>query len=158
MRFCLTTLFHAMFLFSAEQSGSVAKRRAQSHEEVLGGRLAATTSFTVNRSGKQLEEKLIGEKRLNVMRIMFIFPSFSFVFFICHLITFLAAEKRRSCLLIKIKNTGEGKINKESIIVSSGDLRAVVCIEALLQSWWSCSNIHVTTSGSCLPPITCPMT
>uniref|UniRef100_A0A1A7YNE0 REX1, RNA exonuclease 1 homolog n=1 Tax=Iconisemion striatum TaxID=60296 RepID=A0A1A7YNE0_9TELE len=41
-------------------SGSAAKRRAQSHEEVLGGRLAATTSFTVNRSGKQLEEKLTG--------------------------------------------------------------------------------------------------
>ncbi|XP_047231372.1 RNA exonuclease 1 homolog isoform X2 [Girardinichthys multiradiatus] len=41
-------------------SGFGAKRRAQSHEEVLGGRLAATTSFTVNRSGKQLEEKLSG--------------------------------------------------------------------------------------------------
>ncbi|XP_073333041.1 RNA exonuclease 1 homolog [Pagrus major] len=40
--------------------GSVAKRKAQSHEEVLGGRLAATTSFTVNRMGKQQEEKLIG--------------------------------------------------------------------------------------------------
>ncbi|XP_044056324.1 RNA exonuclease 1 homolog [Siniperca chuatsi] len=40
--------------------GSVANRRAQSHEEVLGGRLAATTSFTVNRMGKQQEEKLIG--------------------------------------------------------------------------------------------------
>ncbi|XP_028260170.1 RNA exonuclease 1 homolog [Parambassis ranga] len=36
------------------------KRRPQSHEEVLGGRLAATTSFTVNRMGKQHEEKLSG--------------------------------------------------------------------------------------------------
>ncbi|XP_072294468.1 RNA exonuclease 1 homolog [Eucyclogobius newberryi] len=35
-------------------------RRAQSHEEVLGGRLAATTSFTLNRKGKQSEEKLCG--------------------------------------------------------------------------------------------------
>ncbi|XP_072245276.1 RNA exonuclease 1 homolog [Leuresthes tenuis] len=43
-----------------KDSGLPAKRRAQSHEEVLGGRLAATTSFTVNRSGKQQEEKLIG--------------------------------------------------------------------------------------------------
>uniref|UniRef100_A0A8C4FG76 REX1, RNA exonuclease 1 homolog n=1 Tax=Dicentrarchus labrax TaxID=13489 RepID=A0A8C4FG76_DICLA len=40
--------------------GSVPNRRAQSHEEVLGGRLAATTSFTVNRMGKQQEEKLSG--------------------------------------------------------------------------------------------------
>ncbi|KAM7388076.1 hypothetical protein PAMP_024277 [Pampus punctatissimus] len=40
--------------------GLVANRKAQSHEEVLGGRLAATTSFTVNRMGKQQEEKLIG--------------------------------------------------------------------------------------------------
>ncbi|XP_047443879.1 RNA exonuclease 1 homolog [Mugil cephalus] len=39
---------------------SVSKRRAQSHEDVLGGRLAATTSFTVNRMGKQQEEKLSG--------------------------------------------------------------------------------------------------
>uniref|UniRef100_A0A8C1TUV9 RNA exonuclease 1 homolog n=2 Tax=Cyprinus carpio TaxID=7962 RepID=A0A8C1TUV9_CYPCA len=30
-------------------------RKSQSHEEVLGGRLAATTSFTINRSGKQLD-------------------------------------------------------------------------------------------------------
>ncbi|XP_038571339.1 RNA exonuclease 1 homolog [Micropterus salmoides] len=42
--------------------GLVANRRAQSHEEVLGGRLAATTSFTVNRMGKQQEEKLTGAK------------------------------------------------------------------------------------------------
>ncbi|KAM8873923.1 RNA exonuclease 1 homolog [Spinachia spinachia] len=40
--------------------GLVANKRAQSHEEVLGGRHAATTSFTVNRMGKQLEEKLTG--------------------------------------------------------------------------------------------------
>ncbi|XP_031715562.1 RNA exonuclease 1 homolog [Anarrhichthys ocellatus] len=38
----------------------VSNKRAQSHEEVLGGRHAATTSFTVNRMGKQLEEKLTG--------------------------------------------------------------------------------------------------
>ncbi|XP_008295518.1 RNA exonuclease 1 homolog [Stegastes partitus] len=44
----------------AKHPGLVAKRRAQSHEEVLGGRLAATTSFTVNRMGKQQEEKLTG--------------------------------------------------------------------------------------------------
>lgn len=43
-----------------EEPGLVAYRRPQSHEEVLGGRLAATTSFTVNRMGKQQEEKLIG--------------------------------------------------------------------------------------------------
>ena len=46
---------------STENPGSSAKRKAQSHEEVLGGRLAATTSFTVNRMGKQQEEKLIGK-------------------------------------------------------------------------------------------------
>ncbi|KAG7230582.1 hypothetical protein INR49_025299 [Caranx melampygus] len=40
--------------------GAAANKRAQSHEEVLGGRLAATTSFTINRMGKQQEEKLIG--------------------------------------------------------------------------------------------------
>lgn len=43
-----------------EEPGLVANRRPQSHEEVLGGRLAATTSFTINRMGKQQEEKLIG--------------------------------------------------------------------------------------------------
>lgn len=42
------------------EPGSVANRKAQSHEEVLGGRLAATTSFTINRTGKQQEEKLTG--------------------------------------------------------------------------------------------------
>ncbi|XP_029904918.1 RNA exonuclease 1 homolog [Myripristis murdjan] len=35
-------------------------KRVLSHEEVLGGRLAATTSFTVNRMGKPQEEKLTG--------------------------------------------------------------------------------------------------
>ncbi|KAM4628628.1 RNA exonuclease 1 homolog [Polymixia lowei] len=40
--------------------GSVSNRRSQSHEDVLGGRLAATTSFTINRMGKQHEEKLTG--------------------------------------------------------------------------------------------------
>ncbi|KAM9762278.1 RNA exonuclease 1 homolog [Menidia menidia] len=45
---------------ASKVSGSAVKRRAQSHEEVLGGRLAATTSFTVNRSGKHQEEKLAG--------------------------------------------------------------------------------------------------
>nr|XP_046248128.1 RNA exonuclease 1 homolog isoform X2 [Scatophagus argus] len=43
-----------------KDSSLVARRRTQSHEEVLGGRLAATTSFTVNRMGKQQEEKLTG--------------------------------------------------------------------------------------------------
>ncbi|XP_018551300.1 RNA exonuclease 1 homolog isoform X2 [Lates calcarifer] len=43
-----------------KEPGSAGNRRAQSHEEVLGGRLAATTSFTVNRMGKQQEEKLTG--------------------------------------------------------------------------------------------------
>ncbi|KAK9970786.1 hypothetical protein ABG768_026700 [Culter alburnus] len=35
-------------------------RKAQSHEEVLGGRLAATTSYTINRSGKQQDVDLKG--------------------------------------------------------------------------------------------------
>ncbi|XP_077573654.1 RNA exonuclease 1 homolog isoform X2 [Stigmatopora nigra] len=35
-------------------------RKPQSHQDVLGGRLAATTSFTVNRMGKQQEEDLKG--------------------------------------------------------------------------------------------------
>ncbi|XP_019127923.2 RNA exonuclease 1 homolog [Larimichthys crocea] len=43
-----------------KDSGTGGYRKAQSHEEVLGGRLAATTSFTVNRMGKQQEEKLTG--------------------------------------------------------------------------------------------------
>ncbi|XP_062280609.1 RNA exonuclease 1 homolog isoform X1 [Scomber scombrus] len=44
----------------SKEPGSAANRRIQSHEDVLGGRLAATTSFTINRMGKQQEEKLIG--------------------------------------------------------------------------------------------------
>ncbi|XP_019730997.1 RNA exonuclease 1 homolog [Hippocampus comes] len=43
-----------------KEAGLPAYRKAQSHQEVLGGRLAATTSFTVNRMGKQQEEKLNG--------------------------------------------------------------------------------------------------
>nr|XP_020458364.1 RNA exonuclease 1 homolog [Monopterus albus] len=43
-----------------KEPGPVANRKAQSHEDVLGGRLAATTSFTINRMGKQQEEKLSG--------------------------------------------------------------------------------------------------
>ncbi|XP_034036035.1 RNA exonuclease 1 homolog [Thalassophryne amazonica] len=39
---------------------SVGYRRAQSHEGVLGGRLAATTSFTVKRMGKPQEESFTG--------------------------------------------------------------------------------------------------
>ncbi|XP_073675165.1 RNA exonuclease 1 homolog [Garra rufa] len=35
-------------------------RKSQSHEEVLGGRLAATTSYTINRSGKQQDVDLKG--------------------------------------------------------------------------------------------------
>ncbi|XP_056319736.1 RNA exonuclease 1 homolog [Danio aesculapii] len=35
-------------------------KKAQSHEDVLGGRLAATTSFTINRSGKQHDVNLKG--------------------------------------------------------------------------------------------------
>ncbi|KAG7514592.1 RNA exonuclease 1-like [Solea senegalensis] len=45
---------------ATKEPGLLANRKAQSHEEVLGGRLAATTSFTVNRMGKQQEEKLSG--------------------------------------------------------------------------------------------------
>ncbi|CAL9696447.1 unnamed protein product [Knipowitschia caucasica] len=45
---------------ASKPAAAVSNRRAQSHEEVLGGRLAATTSFTVNRTGKQSQEKLSG--------------------------------------------------------------------------------------------------
>ncbi|XP_036378227.1 RNA exonuclease 1 homolog [Megalops cyprinoides] len=44
---------------SKSPAGS-ANRKSQSHEEVLGGRLAAKTSFTINRTGKQPEDKLTG--------------------------------------------------------------------------------------------------
>ena len=46
---------------SSEAVGSAPHRRTMSHEEVLGGRLAATTSFTLNRTGRQNEEKPSGE-------------------------------------------------------------------------------------------------
>lgn len=52
-------------LLRAEDPGAAANKRAQSHEEVLGGRLAATTSFTINRMGKQQEEKLTGEEQIS---------------------------------------------------------------------------------------------
>ncbi|XP_051526068.1 RNA exonuclease 1 homolog isoform X2 [Myxocyprinus asiaticus] len=46
---------------SALKSPAVSvNRKAQSHEGVLGGRLAATTSFTINRSGKQQDMDLKG--------------------------------------------------------------------------------------------------
>ncbi len=38
--------------FSESPAVSV-NRKSQSHEGVLGGRLAAKTSYTINRSGKQ---------------------------------------------------------------------------------------------------------
>ncbi|XP_056459408.1 RNA exonuclease 1 homolog [Gadus chalcogrammus] len=40
--------------------GSAAHRRTMTHEEVLGGRMAATTSFTLNRTGRQSEEQPCG--------------------------------------------------------------------------------------------------
>ncbi|XP_029939486.1 RNA exonuclease 1 homolog [Salarias fasciatus] len=40
--------------------GYYSKKKPQSHQDVLGGRLAATTSFTLNRRGKQQEERLEG--------------------------------------------------------------------------------------------------
>lgn len=42
----------------SKPQGSITNKKAQSHQDVLGGRLAATTSFTVNRMGKQGEQKL----------------------------------------------------------------------------------------------------
>ncbi|KAM9832218.1 RNA exonuclease 1 homolog [Neosynchiropus ocellatus] len=45
-----------------------AGKRVQSHEGVLGGRLAATTSFTVNRMGKKQEEKLTGASVYSKMK------------------------------------------------------------------------------------------
>lgn len=59
------------YLLSTENPGSAAKRKAQSHEEVLGGRLAATTSFTVNRMGKQQEEKLTGKGQTRFSFILY---------------------------------------------------------------------------------------
>lgn len=45
---------------ASKPQGLVSKKKPQSHQDVLGGRLAATTSFTLNRRGKQQEEKLVG--------------------------------------------------------------------------------------------------
>lgn len=56
--------FMSSACLSEEVPGSVNSRRVLSHEELLGGRLAAKTSFTINRMGKQQEEKLIGESDL----------------------------------------------------------------------------------------------
>lgn len=74
-------------VFPAEEPGSVAKRKPQSHEEVLGGRLAATTSFTVNRTGKQQEEKLIGERTSPISRRSFsgLVRNVSFLLLVCRL-------------------------------------------------------------------------
>ncbi|XP_056893639.1 RNA exonuclease 1 homolog [Takifugu flavidus] len=52
-----------------KEPSSVANRRAQSHEQVLGGRLAATTSFTVNRMGKQQEEKITGARLYRKLKV-----------------------------------------------------------------------------------------
>ncbi|KAJ8278556.1 hypothetical protein GJAV_G00088870 [Gymnothorax javanicus] len=43
-------------------------RKAQSHEEVLGGRLAAKTSFSINRASKPLEGKLTGASLYRKLR------------------------------------------------------------------------------------------
>lgn len=52
-------------LRTTEGSTSAANMKSQSHQDVLGGRLAAKTSFTVNRMGKQQEEKLTGMRQLD---------------------------------------------------------------------------------------------
>uniref|UniRef100_A0A4W5REH1 REX1, RNA exonuclease 1 homolog n=1 Tax=Hucho hucho TaxID=62062 RepID=A0A4W5REH1_9TELE len=52
----------------ARSPAVVGNRKAQSHEEVLGGRLAAKTSFTINRTGKQQEEKLSGVRLYRKLR------------------------------------------------------------------------------------------
>uniref|UniRef100_H3BY62 REX1, RNA exonuclease 1 homolog n=1 Tax=Tetraodon nigroviridis TaxID=99883 RepID=H3BY62_TETNG len=52
-----------------KEAGSLASRRAQSHQQVLGGRLAATTSFTVNRMGRQQEEKLTGARLYRKLKV-----------------------------------------------------------------------------------------
>ncbi|MFT7808751.1 RNA exonuclease 1 homolog isoform X2 [Arapaima gigas] len=44
----------------SEKPAVKTNRKSLSHEEVLGGRLAAKTSFTINRMGKQQEEELTG--------------------------------------------------------------------------------------------------
>lgn len=48
---------------STETPAISVNRKAQSHEGVLGGRLAATTSYTINRSGKQQDVDLKGTSR-----------------------------------------------------------------------------------------------
>lgn len=58
-----------VYILSTGDSSSLANRKAQSHQEVLGGRLAATTSFTVNRMGKQQEEKLTGMTQVNSLML-----------------------------------------------------------------------------------------
>ncbi|KAG7332731.1 hypothetical protein KOW79_004565 [Hemibagrus wyckioides] len=45
---------------STKKSPVSVNRKSQSHEGVLGGRLAATTSYTVNRTGKQQDVQLKG--------------------------------------------------------------------------------------------------
>ncbi|XP_060737005.1 RNA exonuclease 1 homolog [Tachysurus vachellii] len=45
---------------STKKSPVSVHRRSQSHEGVLGGRLAATTSYTINRAGKQQDVQLKG--------------------------------------------------------------------------------------------------
>ncbi|XP_041695345.2 RNA exonuclease 1 homolog [Coregonus clupeaformis] len=52
----------------ARSPAALGNRKAQSHEEVLGGRLAAKTSFTINRTGKQQEEKLSGVRLYRKLR------------------------------------------------------------------------------------------
>ena len=53
-------------------------RKALSHEELLGGRLAAKTSYTLNRTGRQQEEKLMGKclspQRPLVMWLLLLHP------------------------------------------------------------------------------------
>ncbi|XP_053360132.1 RNA exonuclease 1 homolog [Clarias gariepinus] len=45
---------------SFKKSTTSASRKSQSHEGVLGGRLAATTSYTINRMGRQQDMQLRG--------------------------------------------------------------------------------------------------
>ncbi|KAJ7992949.1 hypothetical protein DPEC_G00267380 [Dallia pectoralis] len=52
----------------ARSHAAVGNRKSQSHEEVLGGRLAAKTSFTINRTGKQQEEILSGANLYRKLR------------------------------------------------------------------------------------------
>lgn len=86
---------------SAEEPGSLANRRAQSHEQVLGGRLAATTSFTVNRMGKQQEEKLTGKGQLNLSWTVLLILSTG-----CTIVAFLFAPSGKKCLLWCFTETG----------------------------------------------------